>query len=86
MVAVGEGGPGTLIEDGETGLLAAADPQALATAVHQIVDNPLLAERLRRAALTAVRTRTWEAAMQRLADGYRRALSDSEAAAAREVA
>jgi hypothetical protein len=33
-----------------------------------------------------VRTRTWEAAMQRLADGYRRALSGREAAAAREVA
>ena len=31
VVAVGEGGPATLIEDGETGLLAAADPQALAT-------------------------------------------------------
>ena len=86
VVAVGEGGPATLIEDGETGLLTAADPRALATALHQILDNPLLAERLRRAALTAVRTRTWEAAMQRLADGYRRALSCSEAATAREVA
>ena len=86
VVAVGEGGPATLIEDGETGLLTAADPRALATALHQIVDSPLLAERLRRAALAAVGTRTWEAAMQRLADGYRRALSGSEAAAAREVA
>ncbi len=85
VVAVGEGGPATLIETGETGLLAAADATALATAVHQIVDSPLLAERLRRAALTAVRTRTWDAAMQRLADGYRRALS-SETAAARDVA
>jgi glycosyltransferase involved in cell wall biosynthesis len=86
VVAVGEGGPATLIEDGETGLLTVADPQALATALRQLADNPLLAERLRRAALAAVRTRTWEAAMQRLADGYRRALSGSEAAAAREVA
>ena len=51
VVAVAEGGPTTLIEDGETGLLAAADPSALADAVHQIVENPLLAERLRRAAL-----------------------------------
>ena len=78
--AAGGGGraravPATLIEDGETGLLAAADPQALADAVHQIVDGPLLAERLRRAALQAVRTRTWEAALGRLADGYRRALA-----------
>jgi len=85
VVAVGEGGPMTLIADGETGLLAVADAQALATAVHQVVDSPLLAERLRRAGLASVRTRTWEAAMERLADGYRRALS-AEVAAAREVA
>jgi glycosyltransferase involved in cell wall biosynthesis len=85
VVAVGEGGPATLIEDGETGLLAAADPQALASAIHQIVDSPLLAERLRRAALTAVRTRTWEAAIERLADGYSRALA-RDAGRARQVA
>ncbi len=85
MVAVAEGGPVTLIDDGETGLLAIADAQALATAIHQVVDSPLLAERLRRAALTAVRARTWDAAMERLADGYRRALSP-QAAVAREVA
>jgi glycosyltransferase involved in cell wall biosynthesis/predicted metal-dependent phosphoesterase TrpH len=85
VVAVGEGGPATLIEDGETGLLTVADAQALATAIHQIVDSPLLAERLRRAALVSVRARTWDAAMERLADGYRNALS-GETAVAREVA
>jgi glycosyltransferase involved in cell wall biosynthesis/predicted metal-dependent phosphoesterase TrpH len=85
VVAVGEGGPATLIEDGETGLLAVADAQALATAVHQIIGSPLLAERVRRAALVSVRARTWDAAMERLADGYRNALS-GETAAAREVA
>jgi glycosyltransferase involved in cell wall biosynthesis/predicted metal-dependent phosphoesterase TrpH len=86
VVAVGEGGPATLIEDGETGLLAGADPQPLATAVLQIVSAPLLADRLRRAALVSVRARTWAASMQRLADGYRRALAGAEHAAAREVA
>ncbi len=87
VVAVGEGGPATLIDDGETGLLSAADPQALASAVRQVVDGPLVAERLRRAALASVRTRTWAASMQRLATGYRRALAGAEqAAAAREVA
>ncbi len=85
VVAVAEGGPTDLIDEGDTGLLVPADPQALADAVHQVVDNPLLAERLRRAALQSVRTRTWEAALGRLADGYRRALARGSLAA-REVA
>jgi glycosyltransferase involved in cell wall biosynthesis/predicted metal-dependent phosphoesterase TrpH len=85
VVAVAEGGPTSLIDDGDTGLLVPADPQALANAVHQIVESQLLAERLRRTALQSVRTRTWEAALGRLADGYRRALA-SGPLAAREVA
>jgi glycosyltransferase involved in cell wall biosynthesis/predicted metal-dependent phosphoesterase TrpH len=85
VVAVGEGGPTSLIEDGETGLLTSDDPDALADAVHQIIENRLLAERLRRAALQAVGTRTWEASLARLADGYRRALARGPLAA-REVA
>ena len=87
VVAVAEGGPVNLISDGETGLLCTADAGALATAVHQIVDSPLLAERLRRAALVAVGARTWDAALGRLADGYRRALAlSAEAALERDVA
>jgi glycosyltransferase involved in cell wall biosynthesis len=85
VVAVGEGGPTSLIEDGETGLLTGDDPAALADAVHQIIENRLLAERLRRAALQAVSTRTWEASLTRLSDGYRRALARGPLAA-REVA
>ena len=85
VVAVAEGGPTSLIDDGDTGLLVPADPQALANAVHQIVESALLAERLRRAALQSVRARTWEAALGRLADGYRRALACGPLAA-REVA
>jgi glycosyltransferase involved in cell wall biosynthesis/predicted metal-dependent phosphoesterase TrpH len=85
VVAVGEGGPTSLIEDGETGLLTRDDPEALADAVHQIIENRLLAERLRRAALQAVSARTWEASLARLSDGYRRALARGPLAA-REVA
>jgi glycosyltransferase involved in cell wall biosynthesis/predicted metal-dependent phosphoesterase TrpH len=85
VVAVAEGGPTSLVEDGETGLLVAADAAALAAAVRQIVDAPLLAERLRRAALHAVRARTWEASMERLAVGYGRALARGPLAA-RDVA
>ncbi|MDE3131084.1 MAG: glycosyltransferase [Acidobacteriota bacterium] len=85
VVAVAEGGPLSLIDDGETGLLAPADAGALADAVRQIVETPLLAARLRRAALQSVRARTWEASLARLADGYRRALA-APPQARREVA
>jgi glycosyltransferase involved in cell wall biosynthesis/predicted metal-dependent phosphoesterase TrpH len=85
VVAVAEGGPTSLIEDGETGLLVSDDAEALADGVHQIVENRLLAERLRRAALQSVSARTWEASLVRLADGYRRALARAPLAA-REVA
>ena len=85
VVAVAEGGPVSLIESGETGILASADADALADAIVQIVAQPLLAGRLRRAALSAVRGRTWDASLQRLADGYRVALAE-DAAGARNVA
>jgi glycosyltransferase involved in cell wall biosynthesis len=75
VVAVKEGGPASLVEHGETGLLATADAQALAAAIGQITGAPLFAERLRRAALAAVRTRTWDASLERLAVGYRTALA-----------
>ncbi len=75
VVAVGEGGPASLIEHGETGLLASADAGALADALVRVISSPLLASRLRTGALAAVRSRTWDAALERLADGYRRTLA-----------
>jgi glycosyltransferase involved in cell wall biosynthesis/predicted metal-dependent phosphoesterase TrpH len=86
VIAVGEGGPASLIDDGETGLLCPPDPYALATALVSVATQPLLASRLRRAALAAVGGRTWEAALQRLADGYRRVLAEHESGQARRVA
>jgi glycosyltransferase involved in cell wall biosynthesis/predicted metal-dependent phosphoesterase TrpH len=74
VIAVGEGGPVSLIEHGETGLLAAPEPDALAGALLELVGAPLLCERLRRGALAAVRGRTWEASLGQLATGYERAL------------
>ncbi|MGA2928045.1 MAG: glycosyltransferase [Solirubrobacteraceae bacterium] len=82
VVAVAEGGPLSLITGGETGVLAPADAQALADALLSLVAAPLRAERIRRAALAAVKGRTWEAAFEQLASGYRSALGDREAAAA----
>jgi glycosyltransferase involved in cell wall biosynthesis/predicted metal-dependent phosphoesterase TrpH len=93
VVAVGEGGPTSIVTDGVTGRLCLADAGDLATVVCELAAAPLQRERLARGALEAVRQRTWERSLQRLADGYRRALdpvanadADAAAADARRVA
>ncbi len=79
VVAVGEGGPTSIVTDGATGRLCAADAGALADAVTALAGSPLQRERLARTALSAVAQRTWERSLQRLADGYRRALEPADA-------
>jgi glycosyltransferase involved in cell wall biosynthesis/predicted metal-dependent phosphoesterase TrpH len=87
VVAVAEGGPVSLIADGETGLLAPADADQLAERLVTLVNAPLLRERLRKTAVAVVRERTWEASLQRLATGYRSALLRAPASGeARSVA
>jgi len=63
-----------LIEDRVSGLLCPPDAEALAAAVLELADAPLLRERLVHGALAAVEGRTWRRALERLAEGYRRAL------------
>jgi glycosyltransferase involved in cell wall biosynthesis len=86
VIAVAEGGPVSLIEHGQTGLLVAANADALADAVVALAADPLSRERLRRAAVQAVSGRSWEAALQRLASGYRTALRVGGSDAHRQVA
>ena len=86
VVAVAAGGPSSLIENDATGLLTQADEDELAAAILSLVDAPLLRERLRRAALTEVRDRTWERALERLARGYVLALHEHAPQPARSVA
>jgi glycosyltransferase involved in cell wall biosynthesis len=87
VVAVAEGGPTSIVADGITGRLCPADPGALADAVVELARQPLQRERLAGTALDAVAGRTWERSLQRLADGYRRALDPVAApVAARNVA
>ncbi|MDP1846863.1 MAG: glycosyltransferase [Solirubrobacteraceae bacterium] len=74
VVAVGEGGPAGIVTDQITGRLCPADAGALADAVIELAAAPAQRERLARGALHAVEQRTWERSLQRLADGYRRAL------------
>jgi glycosyltransferase involved in cell wall biosynthesis len=74
VVAVAEGGPCSIVEDGLTGLLRPADPLALADAVVALAADPAARARLAVAGRRAVAARTWDRALQRLAAGYRRAL------------
>jgi len=78
VLAVAEGGPLSLIEDGVTGLLRKADAPTLADALVELASSPLLLERLSRAALASVHQHTWERALGRLAEGYRRVLRTTE--------
>jgi glycosyltransferase involved in cell wall biosynthesis len=76
VLAVAAGGPLALVENGVTGLLHDADAEQLTGALVELAGSPRLRERLAQAALIAVRERTWERALERLAAGYLRALGD----------
>ncbi len=54
VVAVAEGGPRSLIEDGRTGRLCPPDARALATAVCELASSPVLRRRLAEGGLAAV--------------------------------
>lgn len=86
VVAVNEGGPTSIIEDGVNGRLCPADPEALAGTVNELAAQPLVRERLAIGGLAAVRERTWDAALRRLANGYRRALIARDGAETRRAA
>ncbi len=86
VLAVGEGGPLSLIEDGVSGLLREASAGALASGLLDLAAQPLLRERLATAGLACVRERTWERALGRLADGYHAALGAAASPGVRRVA
>jgi glycosyltransferase involved in cell wall biosynthesis/predicted metal-dependent phosphoesterase TrpH len=74
VVAVNAGGPASLVASGETGVLCAPEPEALAAALLAVTTTPRLAHRLRQAGLASVQERTWPASLAQLAGGYRSAL------------
>lgn len=79
VVAVAEGGPCSIVDDGVTGRLVPPLSEALADAVADLAAAPHVREFLAARALDGVQERTWEAALGRLADGYRRALGAATA-------
>ena len=74
VLAVDAGGPRSLIEHRVSGMLCPPEPRAMSEALLDLARSPLLRERIASAGATAARTRTWERALERLADGYRAAL------------
>jgi glycosyltransferase involved in cell wall biosynthesis len=76
VVAVGAGGPSELIEPGRSGVLCPPDADAIGAAVAYLARAVEARTRLARGGLAAVRDRTWDAALGRLAEGWRRALAD----------
>ena len=86
VVAVAAGGPAELIESGRSGLLCPPDPAVIGAAVARLASARAAREQLARGGLAAVRDRTWEAALTRLADGWRRALAARASQAVRRAA
>jgi len=82
VVAVGVGGPAELIDSGRSGVLCPPDAEAIGEVVARLAASPAEREELARGGLAAVRDRTWDAALGRLADGWRRALAARSAGAA----
>jgi glycosyltransferase involved in cell wall biosynthesis/predicted metal-dependent phosphoesterase TrpH len=72
VVAVNEGGPASIVVDGETGRLCEPDPGVIAAALLQLADSPAWRAKLGRRGLEAAQARTWEASMAQLAEGYDR--------------
>jgi glycosyltransferase involved in cell wall biosynthesis len=75
VVAVAEGGPAELIDDGRSGVLRPPDADVLGEALLELADSPELRRRLAREAMLGVAERTWERALERLAGGYARTLA-----------
>jgi glycosyltransferase involved in cell wall biosynthesis/predicted metal-dependent phosphoesterase TrpH len=78
VVAVNEGGPASIVVDGETGRLCEPDPGMIAAALLQLADSPAWRVKLGRRGLEAARARTWERSMTQLAEGYDRVIEPTD--------
>ncbi|MEO8688990.1 MAG: glycosyltransferase [Solirubrobacteraceae bacterium] len=86
IVAVAAGGPVELVAHGRSGLLCSPDPGVLGLTLAGLAGSPSARRRLSGGGLRAVQERSWEAALGRLAEGWRLALAGERAAAAARAA
>ena len=82
VIAIAVGGPAELVANGRTGLLCEPEPEAVAAALTGLAGSRAGRERLARGGIAAVRERTWEASLGRLAGGWERTLELAGHAAA----
>jgi glycosyltransferase involved in cell wall biosynthesis/predicted metal-dependent phosphoesterase TrpH len=75
VVAVAEGGPLELVENGRTGRLCAADADELATGVLELATRPGLRAAMSAEARAAAAERSWESSLAQLRAAYDRALA-----------
>ena len=83
VVAVAAGGPAELVAHGRNGLLCSPGPAVIGLTLAGLAGSPSARRRLSGGGLNAVRERTWEASLGRLAEGWTLALEGRRAAAAR---
>jgi glycosyltransferase involved in cell wall biosynthesis len=74
VVAVAEGGPLELVDNGYTGRLCPPDADALASAVIELATRPALRQEMAAAARTTATKRSWESSLLQLGSAYDRAL------------
>nr|MBA2545329.1 glycosyltransferase [Solirubrobacterales bacterium] len=82
-VAVDEGGPSSIVEDGVTGRLCKPDSAMIAAALLQMAEAPSWRAMLGRRAYAAACARTWAASMGELAAGYDALFAPADSGAAR---
>jgi glycosyltransferase involved in cell wall biosynthesis len=85
VVAVGEGGPAELVQNGRTGLLRPPDADALALGLLELAGNPARRARLGEAAAEVASARSWDRALSQLAGGYTKVLA-AQSEAVRQAA
>ena len=86
VLAVDAGGPRELVSDGVDGFLRPAQADALAQALLTLAGSAALRARFGRAARASVEQRTWQRALDRLGDGYTRAIRAADREEARDAA
>jgi glycosyltransferase involved in cell wall biosynthesis/predicted metal-dependent phosphoesterase TrpH len=86
VIAVAEGGPASLIENRHNGMLCRPDADHIAGTLLLLANSPLQRRHLGASAVRAARRRSWQRALEQLADGYSRVLAPAGGQAVARVA